>query len=147
MEEYIFKYLDKRHTIEGNTVYFKDDEPYFHIENMFSLIGDVIVHEWTQNRIGKNYVFKFPNGDNTWYQNGKKHRLDGPAVIKSNGTEKWFIKGKKHRLDGPAIIRADGVEWWYQNGKIHRDGGPAVIHADGKKEWWQKGKLISYRHP
>lgn len=33
--------------------------------------------------------------------------------ISSNGTKIWYENGKKHRLDGPAVIRACGiVEYW-----------------------------------
>lgn len=43
------------------------------------------------------------------------------SVMKgSDGTEYWFQNGKVHREDGPAIIWADGAEVWYMNGKLHR---------------------------
>ena len=35
------------------------------------------------------------------------------------------LTGKKHRLDGPAVI-FDDYKAWYQNGKLHRDDGPAI---------------------
>jgi hypothetical protein len=39
-----------------------------------------------------------------WLQDGKRHRLDGPAITETNGTLKWFLNEKYHRLDGPAVI-------------------------------------------
>jgi hypothetical protein len=30
-----------------------------------------------------------------WYCNGKRHRLDGPAVVWPNGVVAWFIDGKE----------------------------------------------------
>lgn len=44
-----------------------------------------------------------------WYKDGKRHRLDGPAVITFfRGTNRlksraWFVNGKQHRVDGPAL--------------------------------------------
>ena len=35
------------------------------------------------------------NGDRFWYQNGKYHRLDGPAVEFVNGYRYWYINGKR----------------------------------------------------
>jgi hypothetical protein len=49
------------------------------------------------------------------YKN-KIHRLDGPAIEKSNGEKCWYLNGKYHRLDGPAIIWKD-TQQWYKMGK------------------------------
>jgi len=64
----------------------------------------------------------YDNGNKAWYQNGKRHRLDGPAVEYANGG-----KGK----------------FWYQNDKLHRLDGPAVEYSDGYKEWYIEGKQLS----
>lgn len=32
-------------------------------------------------------------GTKIWYQDGKKHRLDGPAVIRSCGIIEYWIRG------------------------------------------------------
>jgi len=55
------------------------------------------------------------------------------------GREVWVQNGKFHRLDGPAIIDRDGAEWWCQNGPLHRDDGPARTFPDGSKEYWLNG--------
>jgi len=31
-----------------------------------------------------------------WYQNGKRNRLDGPAVERSNGNKEWYIENKEY---------------------------------------------------
>ena len=81
------------------------------------------------------------DGTQEWRQNGKRHRLDGPAIIDAaNGTQQWWQNGELHRVDGPAVIRADGYQAWYQNGKHHRVDGPAIIGADGSQSWYQDGK-------
>jgi hypothetical protein len=43
------------------------------------------------------------------------HRLDGPAVERSDGTKEWWYNNKLHRLDGPAIEWAQGNKSWYVN--------------------------------
>lgn len=45
-----------------------------------------------------------------WYQNGDKHRDDGPAVIDPDGTRRWYFNGKLSNKNGPAIISADGKQ-------------------------------------
>ena len=56
-------------------------------------------------------------GDKHWYQNNKRHRLDGPAIEYANGQKEWYQNGECHRLNGPAVEYADGTKYWYQNGK------------------------------
>lgn len=77
-----------------------------------------------------------------WYHNGKLHRPDGPAIIRTDGTEKWYRYGKLHRVGGPAMSNLDGTEErWYYRGRLHReDGGPALISA-ATKEWRRHGML------
>lgn len=57
-------------------------------------------------------------------QDGKFHRMDGPAVINDDGEAKWFQNGLLHRDDGPAV-KSHNTEIWYQNGKRHREDGAA----------------------
>lgn len=42
------------------------------------------------------------DGVKEWYQNGIRHREDGPAIV-GDAAESWFKNGKRHREDGPAI--------------------------------------------
>ena len=76
----------------------------------------------------RNNIVYRPDGSvqwEEWLENGKLHRLDGPAWIEyrpdgSVESEKWWENGKRHRLDGPAQIgyRPDGSvesEKWYRN--------------------------------
>jgi hypothetical protein len=77
-------------------------------------------------------------GQQLSYQIGKLHRIDDPAIEKSDGSKSWYFEGKLHRLDGPAIINSDGT-YWYQGGLRHRLDGPAVEYINGTKEWWLHG--------
>jgi len=79
----------------------------------------------------------------SWYQNGKCHRLDGPAIEYADGTKYWFQNAKLHRVDGPAIEWASGAKSWCQNAKLHRVDGPAVECADGVKNWYLNGKQLT----
>ena len=83
------------------------------------------------------------NGDKFWYQNGKRHRLDGPAIEYANGTKGWYQNDKLHRLDGPAVEHGDGFKAWYQNDKRHREDGPACEYADGDRYWFIEGKELT----
>ena len=53
------------------------------------------------------------HGSKIWYLNGRCHRLDGPAIERSNGSKAWFVNGKRHRIDGPAIEWSGGATSWY----------------------------------
>jgi len=81
----------------------------------------------------------YANGDKHWYQNGKHHRIDGPAIEYVNGDKYWYQNGKHYRIDGPAVEYANGEKHWYQNGKHHRIDGPAVEYANGDKSWYLDG--------
>ena len=48
-----------------------------------------------------------------WYKN-----VDLPAVISARGDLEYYENGKRHRDNGPAVIRKDGVCSWYKHG-IH----------------------------
>jgi hypothetical protein len=80
-------------------------------------------------------MYVVENGDHRWYANGRRHRTDGPALIRKDGTQVWFFNDTLHRTDGPARIFPNGDQEWWVNNKRHRLDGPAVIWADGRQEW------------
>jgi hypothetical protein len=69
------------------------------------------------NKVPVNYTGWFIDeyGDKNWYQDGKQHRLDGPAWEEYEGSKAWYHDDKLHRLDGPAIEWADGTKNWRIN--------------------------------
>jgi hypothetical protein len=83
------------------------------------------------------------NGDREWYQNGMRHRLDGPAIEYADGHKYWYQNGKRHREDEPAIEYANGDKSWWQNDNLHRLDGPAVEYANGDKRWCIDGKELT----
>jgi hypothetical protein len=76
-------------------------------------------------------------------ENGRRHRVDGPAVEYVNGTKAWFLNGERHRTDGPAVEWSDGTKFWFLNGKRHRTDGPAIEYSNGTKEWYLNGERIT----
>lgn len=95
-----------------------------------------------------------------YYQNGRRHRLDGPAVTKMHWCfdekhaaharykegvvvkEEWYLHGERHR-DGAPAVQDGETRMWYQHGQLHRDGRlPAVQHGNGHKECWHNGTFI-----
>ncbi len=70
-----------------------------------------------------------------WWQQGKRHRAEGPAeeLFYPSGvlrTRKWFHNDLLHREDGPAVEEffengALRFYEWYHHGKLHREDGPA----------------------
>ena len=47
-----------------------------------------------------------------------------------NGTKIWFVNGKRHRLNGPAIEHSDGSKTWCINGEL------LGINDEGFWELW-----------
>jgi hypothetical protein len=63
--------------------------------------------------------------DQCWYINGKKHREDGPAVVK-HLRPTWY-----------ATDLVPMVEEWWLNDQLHKDDGPAII---------KRGDQLTGRH-
>ena len=61
------------------------------------------------------------NGDKLWYQDGKRHRTDGPAIEYAHGTKEWFLNGQRHRVDGPAIEYPNGTKEYWINGRHYSE--------------------------
>lgn len=83
---------------------------------------------------------------------GKLHRTDGPAWIQNVRNKRiarhWYQNGKKHRENGPCyeIIDCETgeilVQAWFENGVPHRADGPQEVR-DGKAVVWAfQGKIF-----
>lgn len=87
------------------------------------------------------------NGSKTEYwEDGKLHRDDGPAVINTNGLSFWYKHGKIHRDGGPAVDWGDGDQTWYKNGVYHREDGPAIDWSK-EKAWYINGVQATTGYP
>ena len=65
------------------------------------------------------------------------------VLVNTNGDREWYQNGKRHREDGPAVEDAGGDKVWYQNGSLHRLDGPAIEYANGSKEWYIRGRVLT----
>lgn len=83
-------------------------------------------------------AIEYKDGHKEYFINGKRHRLDGPAIETADRKEYW-IEGKRHRLDGPAIERDNGDKEYWVKSLRHRIDGPAIEQANGYKEYWIDG--------
>jgi hypothetical protein len=59
------------------------------------------------------------------------------------GAKHWYQNGERHRLDGPACEWVNGTKYYYQNDKLHRLDGPACEFSDGDKSYYIEGKQYS----
>ena len=69
----------------------------------------------------KYTVKVYPRGSKFLYQEGNRHREDGPAIEYANGSKLWYFEGKLHREDGPAIEYDDGYKAWFLKGKEYTE--------------------------
>jgi len=82
-----------------------------------------------------------PDGAIEWRdEEGKLHRVGGPARVFPSGREEWFRHGHLHRADGPAVLHANGSVKYYVDGVRHREGGPACVYVNGTEKWYREGK-------
>lgn len=109
-------------------------------KSLFDEFKDVMMPKLTLQPKGVGHEhLRFWNGDEMWLEDGKYHRIDGPAYKGDSIGEGWFVNGLPHRDDGPAIIERDGSTQWWVNGFLHRLNGPAADRTYGNKEWFING--------
>jgi hypothetical protein len=84
---------------------------------------------------------KYQDGLEEWYEDGKLHRINGPAVEGADGSRLWYQNGILHRIDGPAIEYLNGMKGWFFEGQRHRIDGPAV-EWEFSREWYLRGERL-----
>lgn len=87
---------------------------------------------WIARITEGEFHFISKRGDAYWYQDGKLHRIDGPAVEYAKGDKFWYQHGELHRLDGPAVEYSNGYKFWYQNSILYRDDDGPVVETPAK---------------
>jgi hypothetical protein len=65
------------------------------------------------------------------------------GLFVNDGSKYWYQNDKRHRLDGPALEHVSGNKYWYQDGQLHRLDGPAIEYINGNKSWYYRGKRIN----
>lgn len=69
----------------------------------------------------------------------KLHALSRPARVTSDGAEEWYQNGEKHRDNGPAYVKGE-TKFWLNHGKLHRLNGPSVEGPNNYKEYHINGQ-------
>ena len=65
-----------------------------------------------------------------------------------SGVVLWLDdEGRRHRLDGPAEVWADSLQFWYRHGWSHFAHGPADLCYGGMLEWCEDGEFLREREP
>jgi len=72
--------------------------------------------------MGKDTMITDEYGDQYWYLDGKRHKEDGPVIIRSDGTQVWCINNQIYREHSPAMICANGYQVWFTHGELGRSG-------------------------
>lgn len=68
-------------------------------------------------------------------QDGKLHRLDGPAMEWEDGSRSWFVNGQIHRLDGPAVEQSNGYKsWWIEDCRYSEEEFNEKIKQEAEKK-------------
>ena len=80
------------------------------------------------------------DGHRRWKKHKRFHRIGGPAS-ETHFASSYYQKGKLHRINGPAINCVNGWKVYLQFGKRHRTNGPA-FQMYGRIEYWQRGEKI-----
>ncbi len=75
----------------------------------FIIENDKGIFHYKNHRLHKEDgpAIALKSGYDSWYLDGELHRIGGPATFDERTIEYWK-HGKRHNLDGPAIIWVDG---------------------------------------
>lgn len=57
------------------------------------------VDEINQDDMGRLLGYYVFGGTQVWFEDGKVHRADGPAVLSPDGVERWYINGNEITVD------------------------------------------------
>jgi hypothetical protein len=119
--------------------------PYAWVECLNEL--NAYPQEWLESLLGFAVESDEDGEAIVFRENGKIHRVDGPAVEWQQGDLQWYSHGELHRDGGPAVIGDDGEQQWFKQGKLHRVDGPAQIYPDGASFWYVNDKACPVYGP
>ena len=78
-----------------------------------------------------------------WWTNGKRHRLDGPAIKCNICADNYWVDGKVHRVDGPAVICKYGSKYYYKDGILIKSDVSAREFVGGVEQYPSTGIQLS----
>jgi hypothetical protein len=167
----------KRHRLDGPAVEWVNGEKQWYLEGQFfsEKVWKEKVEKLKESKVEtlkvkstsevpKNFtgIVEYPNGDKSWYKEGRRHREDGPAIEYQDGHKEWWVEGTLLRkepshvgtiemntnkithqeqinsvyIDDPSLI--NGIDWlkWTKDNKYT---GTAVA-SNGATHWFKDGK-------
>jgi hypothetical protein len=89
---------------------------------------------------------KSSNGVIRWYNAvGHLHCDDGPAYISPpTGAKGWYRDGKRHRIDGPAMEWPDAKEWWVDGRQFTEDEFNLFVDQETGEVLVPPGKKLTH---
>lgn len=88
---------------------------------------------------------KSANGVIRWYNAmGHLHSTKGPAYISPTGTKCWYLDGRRHRIEGPAVERPGQNEWWVHDRRFTEDEFNLFVDQDTGEVLAPLGKKLTY---
>ncbi|WOJ91437.1 aldehyde dehydrogenase [Methylocapsa polymorpha] len=73
-----------------------------------------LVDEANQDDMGRVLGYYVYGDTKIWFEDGKVHRADGPAVISPDGVERWYLRGKEITIDARSFFSAN--KWSVKKG-------------------------------
>ncbi len=70
----------------------------------------------------------------TLNEENQEHSFYNRPAVKLNDLQVWYFRGKKHRLDGPAVIDKDKEEFWILGCNISKELYDSLPRVNGKIE-------------
>lgn len=58
-----------------------------------------LVDETNQDDMGRLLGYYIYADTQIWFEDGKVHRIDGPAVILPDSVERWYVHGKEITIE------------------------------------------------
>jgi hypothetical protein len=106
---------------------------------------------WQSHFTTQTVIMEPEGAHQEWWLNGRRHRIDGPAIIETDGYNHWYLHGKRYRIDMPATDKYLIQQMWFRDGALHGQcsetgtAEPAIVLTgrDGnvEKHWYENGIL------
>jgi len=64
------------------------------------------IKNWAEVTRGYTGIVEWANGDKFWYLNGNLHRVDGPAVERTNGVKEYWINWERVSKEAQEVLYA-----------------------------------------
>lgn len=91
LQEYVYKYLDKRYTIKGKEIRLTDEKPNVRLKKAFGVNGNIYLFTWAMERVGESFTLIYPSGVKKMYENttliahidknGKARRVENGKLL------------------------------------------------------------------